>query len=280
MKVAVISDIHANYKAFEAFLAYIERYPVDAVIGLGDYVTDSPYPQRTLKLLYEMQEKYPCYLLRGNREDYLLNNDKNPQGWKYSSSNGALYYTSQNVTRKDLEFFESLPTTNQIQLGQCPQLTICHGAPNAVRGNFEFELELKDKVMRELSTQYLLGGHSHHQEVSVLHQKMYINPGSLGLAIDSVGGRAEFAVLEGDQDGWRPQLIGIPYDLEGFLKDFEESGLDEYGMILNKAVKKTLRTGINYFFLSVKEVCQLSGCKSLDKVDEAFWQQAAEKLEI
>lgn len=279
MRVAVISDIHGNFKAFEAFLAYIERYPVEAVIGLGDYVTDSPYPQRTLGMLYELQKKLPCYLLRGNREDYLLNNDKQPQGWHYCSANGALYYTSQNVTRADLEFFESLPTVKRVQIGTCPELMLCHGAPEEVRGNFEFDLELKDRVMRELPTEYLLGGHSHHQEATVMHGKMYINPGSLGLAIDFVGGRAEFAILEGDKEGWKPQLISIPYDLEGFLQAFTESGLDEYGMILNRAVKKTLRTGRNYFYYAVCEAIKLSG-KPLGETTEGVWQQVAVNLEL
>lgn len=74
MKLAVISDVHGNYKALEAFLKYIEEYPVDGIICLGDYVTDSPYPQRTIKLLHEMMEAHACYMLRGNREDYLIQN--------------------------------------------------------------------------------------------------------------------------------------------------------------------------------------------------------------
>lgn len=279
MKVAVISDIHSNYKAFEAFLTYIEKHQVDAVIGLGDYITDSPYPQRTLGMLYELQKHYPCYLIRGNREEYLLNNDKEPQGWKYSSPNGALYYTSQNVTREDLDFFESLPSVKRLQLGECPELMICHGAPEAIRGNFEFELQLKDKVMRELPTEYLLGGHSHHQEATVMYNKMYVNPGALGLAIDNVGGRAEFAILEGDKDGWKPFLISIPYDLDSFLQDFTECGLDDYGMILNRAVKKTLRTGKNYFYLAVCEAIKLSG-KPLGEIEEDIWQQVAGILEL
>lgn len=279
MRVAVISDIHANFKAFEAFLAYIEKYPVEAVIGLGDYVTDSPYPQRTLQLLYELQKKLPCYLLKGNREEYLLNNDRKPQGWHYGSPNGALYYTSQNVTRTDLDFFAGLPTVKRVKLGDCPELMLCHGAPGEVRGNFEFDLELKDKVMRELPTEYLLGGHSHHQEATVMHGRMYVNPGSLGLAIDFVGGRAEFAILEGDAEGWRPQLISIPYDLAGFLQAFTESGLDEYGMILNRAVKKTLRTGRNYFYYAVCEAIKQSG-KPLGETGEDIWQQVAVKLKL
>lgn len=277
MRVAVISDIHANYKAFEAFLAYIEEHPVDAVIGLGDYVTDCPYPERTMQLLYDMMKKYPCHLIRGNREEYLLDNDKNPQGWHVCSPNGALYYTSLHVTRENLAFFNSLPSTKRLQLGDCPELTICHGAPEEIRGNFEFQKDLKDKVMRELPTKYLLGGHSHHQEATFMHDKLYVNPGALGLAIDFKGAHAEFAILEGDREGWKPQLISIPYDLESFLEAFAESGLNEYGLFLTRAVKKTLRTGRNYFYEAVCEACKISG-KPLAETDEDVWQQVAERL--
>ena len=36
IKIAVISDIHGNYKALEAFLKYIEEHTVDGIICLGD----------------------------------------------------------------------------------------------------------------------------------------------------------------------------------------------------------------------------------------------------
>ena len=73
----------------------------------------------------------------------------------------------------------------------------------------------------------------------------YINPGSLGLAIDGVGRKAQFAVLTGREGtdnkagSWEVQFLSIEYDVEGFLKDFQASGIDEIGMTLNKAVKKS-----------------------------------------
>lgn len=139
MRVAVISDIHGNYKALEAFLSYIEEHSVDAIIGLGDYVTDSPYPQRTLSMIYEMEKKYPCYLLRGNREEYLLDNRGQDQGWHICSPNGALYYTYRNVTPADLDWMEAMPSERVLQLKDCPALTMCHGAPGVIRGNFQFD---------------------------------------------------------------------------------------------------------------------------------------------
>lgn len=279
MRVAVISDIHSNFKAFEAFLAYIEEHPVDAIIGLGDYVTDMPYPRRTLDMLYDLMEKYPCYILRGNREEYLLAHDKKDQGWHISSPSGALLYTYENITREDLEFFEGLPSVTRVKIEEYPELLLCHGTPEEIRGNMKYDLEQCDRVMKTLPTEYFLGGHTHHQDVLVMYGKTYINPGSLGLAIDEKGGHAEFAILEGTKDGWQAELVSVPYDLEGMLQTFAVSGVDEYGLVLNRAVKKTMETGTNWFFFAAMEAMKLSG-KPMQQVEEDIWAQVAKNLDL
>lgn len=279
MRVAVISDVHGNYKALEAFLSYVDDHPVEAVVGLGDYVTDSPYPERTLAMIYGMEKKYPCYLIRGNREEYLLDNRRRNQGWHICSPNGALYYTSLHVTDSDLDWMEAMPSEKVLRLGDCPPLTVCHGAPGVIRGNFEFDRPLKERSMRALQTRYLLGGHSHHQELCKLYGKTYLNPGSLGMPIDEQGRHAQFVVMEGDARGWEMELLTIDYDIESFLQDFKESGIEEYGLYLTKAVKKSLLTGHNYFYYSVCEACNISH-KALPDTDEDTWRQVAEKLEL
>lgn len=279
MKVAVISDVHGNYKALEAFLSYIEEYPVDAVIGLGDYVTDSPYPQRTLSMIYDMEKKYSCHLIRGNREEYLLDNRRQDQGWHICSPNGALYYTYQHVSQEDLDWMEAMPSERVLQLGDCPALTICHGAPGMIRGNLTFDRPLKEQTMKRLQTRYLLGGHSHHQELDQLYGKTYLNPGSLGMPMDEQGRHAQFALMEGDCQGWEIRLLTIDYDADSFLQDFRESGIEEYGLYLTKAVKKTLVTGHNYFYFSVCEACKISQ-KALQDTDEEIWRQVAERMDL
>lgn len=263
----------------EAFLDYIGSHPVDAIVGLGDYVTDSPYPQRTLSMIYEMQKKYPCHLIRGNREEYLLDNRRQDQGWHICSPNGSLYYTFQHVSEADLDWMEAMPSETVLQLGDCPALTLCHGAPGVIRGNFEFDRPLKEQSMERLQTRYLLGGHTHHQEVDRLYGRTYLNPGSLGLPIDEQGRHAQFAMMEGDSQNWEIELVTLDYDVEGFLQDFRESGIEEYGLYLTKAVEKTLVTGHNYFYYSVCEACKLSH-KALPETSEEVWRQVAEKLEL
>lgn len=308
VRYALISDIHGNYKALEAFLCYIEEQPVDGIICLGDYVTDSPYPEKTMGLLYAMQEKYTCYMLRGNREDYLLDNRDNRQGWKPSSANGVLYYTWRHMTETDLEFFASLPTERELQIGNCPPLYLCHGTPGRVRGNMREDRELREEVMEHMPFDYLLGGHSHFQELTIRQGKTYINPGSLGIAIDGVGRRAQFAVLtgteagergrEGDNEkesgqaeayalenkgGWKAEFFSIDYDVDGFLRDFQASGVDEMGMTLNKAVKKSLLTGVNYFYRCIRAIQQeteKAGKVALEDMPEEVWKQLEGRFDL
>ncbi|RKJ19694.1 metallophosphoesterase [bacterium D16-50] len=282
-RYALISDIHGNFKALEAFLEYIQGNPVDGIISLGDYVTDGPYPEKIMELLYGMRERYVCHMIRGNREDYLLDNVNNKEGWKPSSANGTLYYTLLSLSKRDMEFFASLPTEREVVIEGCPPLYICHGTPGRVRGNVQWEEGLKEKILRELPRpyDYLLGGHSHHQEIERHGGKTYINPGSLGFAMDGVGKHGQFAVLTGDGEGWRTEFLSIPYDVSAYLEAFAVSGVDEIGMTLNKAVKKSLVTGVNYFFRCIQameEEAKNVGAGSMAELPEAAWELLAERF--
>lgn len=283
VKYAVISDVHGNYKTLKTFLVYLESHPVDGIICLGDYVTDAPYPERVMELLYGMRERYACHMLRGNREEYLLNNRDNRQGWKPSSVNGALYYTLCRLRREDLDFFQTLPTEKELRVPGCPSLYLCHGTPGDVRGNMLEDRALREKVLSAMPCRYLLGGHSHRQETAVRGENTYINPGALGLAIDGVGGRAQFAVITGNEAGWETELLSLEYDVESYLQDFRTSGLEELGMTLCKAVKKTLVTGINYFFQCIQAMEQeaaKAGGAALADLPEEDWKRLEERFEL
>lgn len=276
---AVISDVHGNYKALEAFWEYCNSHLVDGIIGLGDYLTDSPYPERTISLLKQMQEKYPCYMVRGNRENYLIENRKVDKGWKPSSASGCFYYTSKRLSQEDVAFLESFPEEMQVHIQGCPELFICHGIPGNVSGNVGYHPELKKSALELLNGMYLLGGHSHLQEIYKFNGKTYLNPGSLGYSLDGIGGQVQFAMIYGSVEEWKIELHSIPYDADAFLRDFKESGLDELGFVLNRAVKKTILTGRNHVFECVFEVEKETGLPPY-LVSEEVWEKVAKRLGV
>ena len=62
VNIAILSDIHGNYTALETCLNYLKE-KIDAFCFLGDYTGEFPGVEQTIKTLYALQEKYPCYIL-------------------------------------------------------------------------------------------------------------------------------------------------------------------------------------------------------------------------
>ena len=202
MKLAVISDLHGNYYALAKVLAFLRSQEIDGIIGLGDFVTDGPFPQRMMRVLREMQEEFPC--------------------------------------------------------GLHPELLLSH--------------------LENLDAAILLGGHSHKQEQREYAEKTYLNPGSLGLALDGVGGHAHFAILTLENSTWQIECFQIPYDLEGYLAEFDRAGLETHGSVLARSLKRTLTCGVNYFYLTVKRVRELADALALTDLDEEVWKKAEQEL--
>lgn len=67
MKLAIISDIHANLAAFEAVIADIEQQGVDDIYCLGDIIGYGPDPRDCL----EIAQRFRINLL-GNHEEAVL----------------------------------------------------------------------------------------------------------------------------------------------------------------------------------------------------------------
>ena len=95
IKIAVLSDIHGNYVALQKCIDYALNLGIETFVFLGDYVGELAYPQKTMEQLYTLKEKYPCYFIKGNKEDYWLNYKASGEiGWsEIDSTTGSLYYT-------------------------------------------------------------------------------------------------------------------------------------------------------------------------------------------
>ena len=104
MEIAVFSDIHGNYIAFQECVEYALKREIDTYIFLGDYLGEFSYPQKTMDIIYSMKERYTCFFVRGNKEDYWINRraERNCQ-WKDGNATvGAMKYCYAQLTEKDL----------------------------------------------------------------------------------------------------------------------------------------------------------------------------------
>ena len=273
LKIAVLSDIHGNYLALQKCLDYAVNLGIDTFIFLGDYVGELAYPQKTMDILYSVKKEYKCFFVRGNKEDYWINYEKEPKEWKeYDSTTGCLYYTYRNLTEKDLQFFQSLSMKEDLTFGSLLPITICHGSPRNISEKLLPDNENTYFIMESNSTDYILCGHTHIQGKIVHDGKIVLNAGSVGVPLQS-NGKAQFMILCGLQGLWNYEFVSLEYDTENVIADLHSSGLSRKAPYWCKVSENLLRTGEISHGTVLKRAMTL--CK--DKFGECNWPNVPEE---
>ena len=275
MDIAVFSDVHGNYSALQACIDYAVGKGITNFLLLGDYVTDCPYPQKTMELIYVLRKYFTTYIIRGNREEYLLNFRKNKEGnWKKGSASGSLLYTYENLTEKDFEFFENLPTFGSFQEKGIPGFEYCHGSPNNVSELLYKEKRNTKKILSHLKSGMLLHGHTHIQGSYIYRGKKAVNPGSIGIPW-YYGGKTQFCILHGTGKNWEEEYIQLEYDRKKILRDFKESGIASYAPAWAAVTMHTIRTGKDLnqtVLLRAMRLCeQERGTVKWPNIPEKYW---------
>lgn len=283
-KIAVIGDIHSNYVAFEKCIEHTLKQNPDEFLFLGDYISDCPYPQKTMEIVYEMDKNYRCRFIRGNREDYMLNHRKNPgERWTYSSASGSLLYTYENLTERDFRFFESLDMKGYYEKAGYPPFRYCHGS--LVRSNEILEPDGENTVqlMKSLDVDLLVSGHVHFQEEKNYDGKKILHPGAVGVSW-YFDGKTQYMVLHGTKAGWEAEFFRLAYDVEKIVADFETSGLNQKAPAWSKITIHTLRTGTDYNLACLRRASKLceeaEGSVTWPDIPEKYWQQALQEYGI
>ncbi len=283
MEIAVFSDIHGNYMAFEKCLDYALERGIETYIFLGDYVAEFAYPQKTLELIYAMQEKYTCFFVRGNKEDYWIDRKDNENCiWKNGDLTvGAMHYCYENQTDKDIDFYRSLPVSQEIWLDGTEPILICHGTPKRNNEKMLPNDDATKQIIEECSYKYILCGHTHWQMVIEHDDTLVINPGSVGVALGGEG-RAQFTILHQENRGWNYEFISLDYDRESAIKEIDESGLAEKAPYWSEVTKHFIQTGeVSHGSVLTRamQLCEEGGdmCQWYN-VPGKYWEQALEEM--
>lgn len=245
IRYAVMADIHGNYEAFKTCVDYALKEGIDKFIFLGDYLGEFPNPQDTMKLLYKLRDEYECYFIKGNKEDYWLTR-KNSSSCEWVNGNksvGAMKYCYENLTKEDLEFFESLPVSMTINKRGFQPILACHGSPTSNREKLmENSEETREHILAN-KDKFIVCGHTHWQRRIGDEQNYAINAGSIGIALYSGGKKAEFTILEGDSEGYTYNFISLDYDYEKEIFAIKSSKVYEMAPYWSEVTINVLRKG-------------------------------------
>jgi predicted phosphodiesterase len=152
MRLAVISDIHANLDALASVLEDIDQNGLDAVISLGDNIGYGAEPNEVIRML--RQRDIPSVL--GNHEWAVVHPEK--LTWFNPVARASLEKTIDMLTDVSLAYISGLPT--YLVRHGC---RFVHGFPPDSPTLYRFEIPSDEKrcIMENLPERICFIGHTH-----------------------------------------------------------------------------------------------------------------------
>ncbi len=217
-KFAIVSDIHGNIAALERVVEDIQSRQVDCVINLGDHVSGPLWPKETIQTLM----KQDWIQIKGNHDRQLVTQEPKELGLSDA-------YAFPLLNNAELGWLRDLPANMELQ----ETFMLFHGAPSC---DTTYLLETVDQGSAKLATDdeihqrlgkinrpVILCGHTHIPRVVELPNLLIVNPGSVGLqayedeipehhVMETGSPHARYAIMELGDDGWKTELVAIPYD--------------------------------------------------------------------
>jgi predicted phosphodiesterase len=232
LRIAVISDIHANLHALEAVLVELEDVQPDEIWNLGDTVGYGPRPNECCALAQERSD----VVLVGNHDLVALGNggvaveDFNPE------AAAAAIWTSEALTEESRAFLESLAPSSTRAGAE-----LYHGSPRDPVWEYVLTLEAARAAFQVTEAPLVLVGHSHvplalhlqgnevlgglaphDTDVDLSSGRWLLNPGSVGQPRDG-DPRAAYCLL--DLEARRGSFRRVPYAIPATQAEMREEGL-------------------------------------------------------
>jgi predicted phosphodiesterase len=234
MRIAVITDAHANLPALAAALAAIRGDGPDAVYHTGDAIGIGPFPAETLdRLLHEPGLR----LVMGNHDAWFAFGLPDPQlPWMGEGELAHQRWTHAQLDPALRPVVAAWPWVIEEEIGGVP-VAFLHYALNETGCGFadpipDLDPAALDRLFKPQRARLVFYGHVHHptpvpQEL-VGHAR-YVNPGALGCSPEPL---ARYALLDIDHKGsCRLAFRAVPYDPASLFAAFEEREVPERAFI-------------------------------------------------
>lgn len=221
MRIALISDIHANAEALSAVLDDIDQRAVDAIVCLGDIVGYGPDPAACLEII----RRRSIISFMGNHDQAAF--DAGLRTTFSPLARAAIEWTAPCLNDADLSFLRSLPYRDE-RYGA----TFVHAAPSAPE-DFEYIMDDVDAARNfpGFTTALCFVGHTHQPDVfpedlgrrRVEAGRRYIvNVGSVGQPRDG-NSRACYGLF--DPEDLSFEHVRVTYDVATTAEKIYRAGL-------------------------------------------------------
>lgn len=182
MKIAIISDIHANIEALQSVLNDIEGQNVNSIYCTGDLVGYAPFPNEVIDVI--RNKRIPTVM--GNYDDgvgnmrFICGCDYKDEKTQFLGEQ-SINWTKEHTTEQNKEFLRNLPTEIRFNVGG-RRVLLVHGSPNRLNEYIYEEDAAKHaaELTDQGNTDILVCGHTHLPFHVTFQNKHIINAGSVG----------------------------------------------------------------------------------------------------
>lgn len=233
MRLAIIADIHGNYRALEAVLADIAGSGVDRIVSLGDNIGYGPEPEEVVRSLRANR----VVSVMGNHELGLLS--RSYFNRLHANARQSLVLTKELLTPDSLNWLKQLPPVYC-----CCGARFVHGCPP--QSMTVYLHAPTDTRLRRLFSiypeQFCFAGHTHdfgwyrldggagifRDQLGIEQKRIdpasrhLILPGSVGQPRDCLGWQAKYLLW--DQDAATIAVRALDYDVQSTIHLINERG--------------------------------------------------------
>ena len=217
IKIAVMSDIHANLHALEAVVHDAESKGATFFLNAGDSIGFGAFPKEVLDVLYVKK----VVSVIGNFDLEVIENGSKERGMKRV----ALRFAKKELDKSSESYLLSLPFEIAMEVNG-KKLFMVHGSPKSIDEHIYHDTPAGHlKELAELArADLIITGHSHEQYHRQIDGVSFLNSGSVGRPSDGKP-KAEYALLSFDP--FQVELVQLDYDFEGAADALRKKGLPE-----------------------------------------------------
>ena len=237
MRYLILSDMHANWDAFEVVLRRARRKRFDAALVLGDLVGYGAAPNQVVEAVRRLGPR--LYVVRGNHDKVASGLDS---GSNFNhTALAAAQWTAERLTGANLRYVRDLPE-GPIEVE--PGLAICNGSP-LDEDTYVFSDADAFEIFSSFDVPVTFFGHTHIPSLFSLegrrlgvnalrggsgrielapNGRYLVNPGSIGQPRDR-DPRASFMIYDSDSRVIR--WYRVPYPVPEAQRRILKAGLPQ-----------------------------------------------------
>lgn len=262
MKIAVISDVHANLEALKATIKDIEKRKVDKIICLGDTISKGAHPKECIEIIKNKCE----VVIRGNCDRHFATKHENINEMPEVEKE-RLIWNQSILSEEEMQYLYNLPFCHEFYMSGS-LVRLFHATPEAdneaVVNEDKIETKIKmfypsEKTISQNTADVVIYGHIHHPYMDKLYNKTLINVGSVGNSFDVIRNpekdsnvlettKSYYLIIEGEYGSKEYtsdisfQFVKVPYDidkeLESGSKNIEK---DIYRLELKEGIYRNMK---------------------------------------